>query len=111
MAAVLYYEPLVMMGPGAIARVCGRFGLTVTFQRPDKALKGCRLRLEQKCPRPAGARRGTALLYGSGQLAWVDCWQPPHPVTGRRPVHRASLAQVESWAAAPGLPIEKGDTE
>lgn len=29
MAAVLYYEPLVMMGPGAIARVCGRFGLTV----------------------------------------------------------------------------------
>lgn len=81
------------------------------LQRPDKALKGCRLRLEQKYPRPAGARRGTALLYGSGQLAWVDCWQPPHPVTGRRPVHRASLAQVESWAAAPGLPIEKGDTE
>ena len=29
MAAVFYYEPLVMMGPGAIARVCGRFGLTV----------------------------------------------------------------------------------
>ena len=29
MAAVLYSEPLVMMGPGAIARVCGRFGLTV----------------------------------------------------------------------------------
>ena len=29
MAAVMYYEPLVMMGPGAIARVCGRFGLTV----------------------------------------------------------------------------------
>ena len=29
MAAVLYYEPLVMMGPGAIAGVCGRFGLTV----------------------------------------------------------------------------------
>ena len=37
MAAVLYYEPLVMMGPGAIARVCGRFGLTVIPVSRDRA--------------------------------------------------------------------------
>ena len=29
MASVLYYEPLVMMGSGAIAGVCGRLGLSV----------------------------------------------------------------------------------
>ncbi len=29
MACVLYYEPLVMMGPGVIAGVCGQHGLTV----------------------------------------------------------------------------------
>ena len=37
MAAVLYYEPLVMMGPGAIAGVCGRFGLTVIPVSRDRA--------------------------------------------------------------------------
>ena len=37
MAAVLYYEPLVMMGPGAIARVCGRFGLTVIPMSRERA--------------------------------------------------------------------------
>ena len=37
MASVLYYEPLVMMGPGVIAGVCGRFGLPVIPVPRDRA--------------------------------------------------------------------------
>lgn len=67
--------------------------LPACLHRPDPQLAVYLRRLAQRCP-AQGVRRTAAVLYGEKALAWSEHDRPPHPVTGRCPVHTIPLSAL-----------------
>lgn len=67
--------------------------LPACLHRPDPQLAVYLRRLAQRCPAQA-VRRTAAILYGERALAWSEHGGPPHPVTGRRAVHKIPLSAL-----------------